>query len=490
VTTTAIVIGSGVDELVAAHLLARTGHDVVVIGQQAPSENRALHIGWIPQKVVRDLALEAQLRIEVPDPWAVAALPGGERLELFSDTRRSADAIRRLSARDAEKWPDFCRRMHALAGMLAGLYTEAPPDPLAHTFGGFWHVVRTALRIRGLHKQGIEDLLRLMPMSVADLLDEWFENDALKGVLGAAGVLHLCQGPRSGGTAFNFLHHHVGSATGVFRQSCSNIHRVLNALGGVQVRNVDVAQIRVNSGRVAGVVLANGEEIGTSLIVCGVHPRRALLELIDPGLLDPQLVRAVQRIRSRGVVAEVTLTIDADPGFTTLSIAPSLDYLERAYDDAKYGRISAEPFIEARHEKAGDSGRGQVRIHAQYAPSALEGPGWDTTQCDKLARTVVARLSEHAPRLTSAVIEQHILAPPDFETLRGFPEGQHYHAELALDQALWMRPVPELASYRTPLRGLYLCGPAMHPGGGIAGAAGANAARTIINDLRKQKRNE
>jgi phytoene dehydrogenase-like protein len=486
----AIVIGSGVDELVAAHLLARAGHDVVVIAQHALSEDWTPDIGWIPQNVVRDLALEAQLRIDVPDPWAVAALPGGERLELFNDTRRSADAIRRLNPRDAEKWPDFCRRMHALAGMLARLYTEAPPDPLGRTLGDFWHLVRIALRMRGLHKQGIEDLLRVMPMSVADLLDEWFECDALKGVLGAAGVLHLCQGPRSGGTAFNFLHHHAGSAAGVFRQPRSNIHRVLNALGGVQVRNVDVAQIRVNRGRVTGVVLATGEEIGASLIVCGVHPRRALLELIDPGLLDPQLVRAVQRIRSRGVVAQVNLTIDADPGFTTLSIAPSLDYLERAYDDSKYGRISTEPFIEARHEKAGDSGRGQVRIHAQYAPSVLEGPGWDTVQCDKLARAVVARLSEHAPRLTDAVIERHVLAPPDLETLSGFPEGQRYHAELALDQALWMRPVPELARYRTPLRGLYLCGPAMHPGGGIAGGAGANAARTIINDLRKQKRKE
>jgi phytoene dehydrogenase-like protein len=235
-------------------------------------------------------------------------------------------------------------------------------------------------------------------------------------------------------------------------------------------------------------VLAGGEEIGASLVVCGLHPRRALLGLIDPGLLDPELVRAVQRIRSRGVVTEVTLTTDGDPGFTTLSIAPSLDYLERAYDDAKYGRISAEPFIEAHYEQAGDSGRGQVRIHAQYAPSLLEGAGWDTAQRDKLVRTVVARLAEHARRLKSAVIERRVLAPPDLEALRGFPQGQHYHAELALDQAFWMRPIPQLARYRTPVHGLYLCGPATHPGGGIAGAAGANAARTIMKDLRKKKR--
>jgi phytoene dehydrogenase-like protein len=490
VTARSIVIGGGVDELVAAHQLARAGHDLLVVAAPRPAEDATLQVGWIPPNVVRDLALHAELRIDTADPWAVAALPGGERLELFRDTRRSADAIRRLSPRDAEKWPEFCRRMHALAGMLATLYAEPPPDPLDRSLGGFGHLVRVALRMRGLHRQGIEDLLRVLPMSVADLLDEWFESDALKGILGTAGVMHLCQGPRSGGTAFNFLHRHVGSAAGVFRQPLSNIHRVLSAPRGVPVRDVDVAQIRVDAGRVRGVVLANGEEIGASLVVCGLHPRRALLELIDPGLLDPQLVRGMQRIRSRGVVAEVTLTIDGDPGFSMLSIAPSLDYLERAYDHAKYGRISTEPFIEARHEEAHASGRGQIRIHAQYAPYALDGVGWDTVQCDKLARSVVDRLSDHVSRLKSAVVEQRVLAPPDLEALCGFPEGQRFHAELALDQALWMRPVPELARYRTPVHGLYLCGPAMHPGGGIPGAAGANAARVIVSDLRKQKRKE
>jgi phytoene dehydrogenase-like protein len=490
VTARSIVIGGGVDELVAAHQLARAGHDLVVVAAPRPVETATLQVGWIPPNVLRDPALHAELRIDTADPWAVAALSASERLELFKDTRRSTDAIRRLSPRDAQKWPDFCRRMHALAGMLATLYAEPPPDPFARAPGEFWHLARVALRMRGLHKQGIEDLLRLMPMSIADLLDEWFESDALKGILGAAGVMHLCQGPRSGGTAFNFLHHHVGSAAGIFRQPLSNIHRVLSAPRGVQIRDVDVAQIRVDGGRVRGVVLANGEEIGASLVVCGMHPRRTLLELIDPVLLDPQFVRAVQRIRSRGVVAEVTLTIDGDPGFSTLSIAPSLDYLERAYDHAKYGRISTEPFIEARYEKVHASERGQVRIHAQYAPHALDGAGWDTVQCDKLARTVVDRLSEHVPRLKSAVLEQHVLAPPDLEALCGFPEGQRYHAELALDQALWMRPVPELARYRTPVHGLYLCGPAMHPGGGIPGAAGANAARIIMSHSRKQERNE
>ncbi len=355
------------------------------------------------------------------------------------------------------------------------IYAAPPPDPLTRELGELARLAGLGLRARRLGRQGIEDLLRLLPMSVADFLDDWFETDALKAALGAAGVMHLQQGPRSGGTAFRLLHHHLGSPPGVFRPPRSNIARVLAELPGVERRHAPVARIIVRDGRAAGVALASGEEIAASTVVSGVDPRRTLLELVDPGWLDPELARAVRNIRSRGVVARVTLTLDRAPGFTTLVLAQSLDDLERAYDDAKYGRISTRPYLEARSAEPLADGRHRVQVHVQYAPHALADGGWSDARRAALGDLVVEMLSPHLP----AVLERTVLAPPDLEDAHGWPEGQAHHAELALDQVLWMRPIPALARYATPIAGLYLCGPGMHPGAGIAGAAGANAARVI-----------
>ncbi|HEV7800942.1 MAG TPA: hypothetical protein VGP15_07680, partial [Burkholderiales bacterium] len=265
--TQALVIGSGADELVAAHYLARAGLRVRVL-RESRSLGAPLRTGWIPPAIVRELALEQKgLAVQHPDPWAIAPLPGGGRLALTRDVARSAEAIRAVSARDAQRWPEFCRRMHALAAVLEHFYGAPPPDPLTHELGGYLALARDALRVRKLGRQGIEDLLRLMPMPVADLLDEWFESDVLKGVLGAAGIVHLSQGPRSGGTAFNFLHHHVGSPPGVFRQPLSNVDRVLGELADVGIQDGRVARIELRKGGVTGVVLDSGEEIAASLVL-------------------------------------------------------------------------------------------------------------------------------------------------------------------------------------------------------------------------------
>ena len=478
---TTLVLGAGVDELVAAHYLARAGHRVLVLDDRAARDDG--ESGWIPPRIVRDLALDRHgLRIDHPDPWIAAPLPDGGRLELWHDLARSVEAIRRVSPRDAAKWPAFCERMARLARLLETVYTAPPPDPMSREFGEFARLAGLGLRARRLGRQGIEDLLRLLPMSVADFLDDWFEADALKGLLGAAGVMHLQQGPRSGGTAFRLLHHHVGSPPGVFRPPRSNVARVLAQLPGVERRDAEVVRITVRDGRAVGVALASGEEIAAPIVVSGADPRRTLLELVDPGWLDPELARAVGNIRRRGVVARVTLTLERAPGFSTLVLGPSLDYLEHAYDDAKYGRVSTRPYLEARSAEPLADGRHRVRVHVQYAPYTLADGGWDDARRAALGDLVVEMLSPHLP----AVVERTVLAPPDLEEAYGWPEGQAHHAELALDQVLWMRPVPALARYATPIEGLYLCGPSMHPGGGIAGAAGANAARVIRRGSRRQ----
>jgi phytoene dehydrogenase-like protein len=447
-TFQAIVIAGGVDALVAAHFLARAGRQVLVIDEMAQP---ALEAGWVPPQVIAELGL--QLQVEAPDPWATALLPGGGKLELWRDLERTTESVRRFSARDASKWPDFCRRMTVMAKLFEQLYTEAPTDP---------RNLRLALRVRGLGREAMVDLMRLLPMSVAELLDDWFECDALKGALAAMGIAHLQQGPRSGGTAFRLLHHHVGSPAGVFRPPRSNISAVLRH--GIQARSALVEKIRVKAGRVEGVVLEDGEELAAPIVVSGIDPRRTLLELAEPGWLDPELSRAVRNLRRRGVVARLSFK---DASMNAV-VAPSLNYLERAYDESKYGRVSREPYLEAHGSE----------VHFQYAPYRLADGEWNDARRRELADTARRLL----PGLANA--EATVLAPPDLERDFGWPEGQAYHAELALDQALWMRPLPELAGYRTPIEGLWLCGPGMHPGGGIPGAAGMNCARAMINAWR------
>jgi phytoene dehydrogenase-like protein len=432
-------------------VLARAGREVMVIEAAASAPDD----GWVPPRVLRELRIEG-VKLEWPDPWLVVPLPDGGRLELWRDIARSAESIRRLSARDAERWPAFCERMARLARFLEALYSEPPPDPLSAGF---------ALRARRLGKQGLADLLRLLPMPVADLLDDWFETDALKGALGAAGILHLLQGPRSGGTAFRLLHHHVCCPPGVFRPPRSNIPEFLRRLPRVELEGTEVLHIAVRNGAVAGVVLKDGRELAASVVVSGADPRRSLLELVEPGWLDPQLARALRNVRRRGVAARLRLELDRSPGFSVLALAPSLDYLERAYDDAKYGRLSREPYVEARCDE-----RHRIEAVVQYAPYGVD--------CHDLSEKVVALLAQHWGDAQARHAE--LSAPRELEQFEGWPEGQPHHAELTLDQALWMRPLPELAHYRTPIEGLWLCGPGMHPGAGIVGAAGLHCAHAIL----------
>ena len=440
----AVILGANGDALVAARLLARAGRQVLVL-DEAPNDTPSdtPDLGWTAPPMIQALGL--RLSIEAPDPWLTVLLPDGGTLELWRDMGRSVAAIRTLSARDAERWPHFCRRMAALAAVFESLYTEPPVDPLN---------LRLALRVRRLGREGMEDLMRVLPMSVAELMDDWFECDALKGALAAMGVLHLQQGPRSAGTAFRLLHHHVGSPAGVFRPPRSDLSAQLRPL--LQVRQAEVRKIRLKGGRVEAVVLATGEEIEAPLVVSGLDPRRTLLELADPGWLDPELARAVAAVRRRGVVAKLRFQAPVKPN---LCWAPSLDYLERAYDHSKYGRVSTEPYLETAARAGG------AEVHFQYAPHGHVGTGEALVAT---ARRLLPGLNDAPARVADLEAE-------------GWPAGQAYHAELALDQALWMRPLPELAQYRTPIEGLWLCGPGMHPGGGIAGAAGYNCARAILN---------
>ena len=443
----AIVIGAGANGLVTAHYLARAGKRVVVVEQHQMPDLSA-DIGWVPTAVITDLGLGAGgLRIEAPDPWITVPLDGGGTLELSRDIGKSVEAIRRISPADAAKWPDFCQRMRTLASVLEQLYLVPPPDIESTDVRELLRIAGLGLYVRRRGKQTVIDLARILPMSIAELLDDWFENDALKGALGAVGIWHLKQGPRGGGTAFNFLHHHVGSPAGVFRPVQSNVTQTLNGMKTVEVRRGSRATVLAKNGRATGVELEHGETILAPLVVSSAPPRATLQPLAIE--LYPDFARAVGNIKARGVVARGTLTLGQAPAYSNLCIAPSLDYLERAYDDAKYGRASEAPYVEVQRT---DGNR--LELHVQYVPPGTE---------DGLAQRVAQILNVGRDQVQLQVAAESL-----------------YHGELTLDQILFMRPVPGWSRYRTPIEGLFLCGSGTHPGGGIPGAAGRNAAREIL----------
>jgi phytoene dehydrogenase-like protein len=487
VTGPAVIIGDGVDEQVAARYLARAGMTVHMVREGATALAHLPAIGWIPPRIARDLAISAPATSK-DERWLSLVLPEGGRLELTHDVARAAEAIRQLSARDAGRWPQFCTRMRVLSRALEKLYEAPPPDPLANTAADALQLVRAALGVRSLGRQGLEDLLRLIPMSIADLLDDWFESAVLKGALAALGVTNLAQGPRSGGTALNFLHHHAGCETGVFRQPVRDLSDAFTARAGMETADAHAIEIRVKRGVVASVALSDGRELAAAIVMSGTDPKRTLLELVDPGWLDPALTRAVRHIRSRGVTALVKLTFERDPGFTTLAAAATPDALERAYDDSKYGAVSREPYVEFRYVGVNTAGTHDVQAHVQYVPYRLRDAVWDAQQEERLARVAIGALQTVAPGIAESIRVESVVSPLALEVHHGLPEAQPYHAELALDQFLWMRPAPELARYRTPIGGLYLCGPAMHPGAGVLGAAGMHAAHAVMRDVKASRK--
>ena len=483
-SATAIVIGAGINGLVTAHYLARAGRSVRVLEANPERDAAWPDAGAIDPRVLRDLGLDTRvLSVAAMEPWITVPLPDGGRLQLHHDIAQTAAAIRHIAPRDAERWPAFCQRMHDLADVLLGLATAPPPDFMTRQPRALMRLARVAWDTRRRGRQTTLDLLRILPMSIAELLDDWFENDTLKAVIGAAGVTHLHQGPRAGGTALVMLHQHMGCPAGVFRPPVSRLRRALAgaAPGRFDIRyDATAVRILLRDGRAAGVVLEDGEEIEAPIVACSLDTRTTLLRLVGPDALGPDAIQAALAIRSRGVTALLSLRLADTPDFHTLFVGRDLDYLERAYDDAKYGRVSQQPWIEARVDPMVDpmDGHAHVHVHAQYAPHTPAAAAWSDSMREALGRRVVELLQDSVPDMP-AVLDMSVRVPPDLGRAFGWPRGQPHHAEPALDQWLFMRPLPGYG-YGTPVPNLYLCGPASHPGLYPLGAAGANAAATIL----------
>ena len=532
----AVVIGAGLNGLVAAAYLAKAGQRVLVLERREILGGTVIteevfpgfrfdtfrhDAGWLSPRIIGDLKLKRHgLEMVDVDATVFVPHPSGDRndyLLLHQDPQRSAAIIRKYSPSDAEKWPKFAERIARLAGFLKAAYANAAPAVDATSFSDLVSLASLGTRLRVfLGKTEMVELLRTVPMAVGELLDDWFETDVLKGVVGARGVTGIMQGPRSGGTSFVLLHHQVGRPVGAFRMPAAvrggvgSVARALAAAAkgfGAEIRTgVEVVRVHTQGGRAAGVVLRNGDEIAADRVISGIDPRRTFLDMCDPTRLEPGFVRAVRNIRYRGAWAKVNLALGALPSFSalrgngaeaslrgTIAISPSLDYLERAYDDAKYGRLSAHPHLEVRIPSLADptlapAGKHVMSIEVQYAPYHLREGEWNEQSRDALGDRVIETLSTYAPDLSVAVLHRQVLTPGDLESTFSLTEGHAYHGELTLDQILFMRPVAGWSRYRTPVRDLYLCGAGTHPGGGIAGASGANAAREILKDRKRGKK--
>ena len=517
------MIGSGVEELVAAADLAQAGFRVTVLERgEAPGGPAAgeeilpgfridpvfSDAGYLPPGTVRDLELErhgvAFLR---PDPVLAAPAGAGEPLVLWHDPDRTRISIAKRLAGDADRWFGFAERIASFAGILEALGSRPPVRP-AGPLRDLASYLGVGRQVRSLGPARMAELFRMIAMPAYDLLDDTFDDEVLKGALGALAVRGVFQGPRSPFTSLVLLHHQVGSPTGVFGPRAivrGGVGAVVTALAsiaserGVKIRcGAEVARIMIEKGRAVGVSLASGEEVAARTVLSGADPARTFLDLAGAQHLDPDFVHAVRQIRFRGGFARVHLALSEAPRFEGLAdapegslvIAPGPDAVERAYDDAKHGGVSARPVLAARIPSLADpslapSGRHVMSVDVRFVPLGSAPRTVNGVSADALGDRVVELLAEHAPNLPGAVLGRRVLTPTDLLARYGLTGGDSFQGELAPDQLLFMRPVPGWARYRTPIQGLYVCGPGTHPAGAITGASGRHAANAIQEDLER-----
>jgi phytoene dehydrogenase-like protein len=523
----AIVIGAGHNGLTHAAYLAKAGKKVLVLERRqvigGATITEEIYPGFkysvcsyvvslLRPEVIRELDL-ARFGLEViPLDCTFTPLPDGNYLARWSDHAETRRELARHSPTDAEAYDQFGKLMHQMAMAVKPLLSMVPPDPASLHPRELLKLLGLGRYFRKVERHVVYDLAKLMTMSSADYLDEWFETEALKATMSASGIIGTFLGPRSPGTAYVLLHHYMGEIDAVFRSwgwARGGMGSVSGALAraaeshGAEIRTrAPVARIEVKNDRACGVVLENGEEIQSAVIVSAVDPKRTFLKLVDPVHLDPEFVRRVGRIRMRGCSAKVNLALDALPNFTCLpgegphlrgaiSISPTIDYLERAYDDAKYGGFSRNPYLDIVIPSTIDPtmappGKHVMSIFVQYAPYHLKEGNWPDRR-EELGDTVVETLSRYAPNLKNIILHRQVLTPWDLEQEFGLTEGNIFHGELSLDQLFFMRPIAGWAQYRAPIKNLYMCAAGTHPGGGVMGASGRLAALEILKDWRSRK---
>ena len=523
----AIVIGAGHNGLVTTALLAKAGFKTLVLEQRdvlggaAATEeifpgykinSGADDAGLFRDEIVAELDLAAHgLAFHESEAAVFAPQPDGSALTLWRDEARSAVEIGQFSQRDAERYPDFVAQMNRMARALSGMLLLTPPDLMQRKLSDGTAWGQFGLQLRRMGGKEMMEFMRILPLPVSEYLNEWFESDALKGALAAPALLGNQLGPYGSGTTFMLLYQHANgfmrrrAVAGGMGQLSAALAAAAQGYGAEIRLATAVDHILLEDDQATGVVLADGSEIRARILVSNADPRRAFFGLVGPTNLEPRIMRQVRNIIYRSVTAKINLALSGLPQFKgrtetsqtggRIRISPSLAYLERAYDAAKYGNFSPNPLLDMTIPTLLDpglapDGKHILSITMQYAPYRLQSAdgkmqdaGWDD-QRERLGDVVLDTLSQYAPDLKSLILDRQILTPLDWEQTYGLTEGSIHHGQMSLDQLLIMRPVSGWSRYRTPLENLFLCGAGTHPGGGVTGAPGYNAAREVIKALK------
>lgn len=524
-----VILGGGHNALITAYYLAKKGFKPLVLERRAIVGGAAVteefHPGFrcstlahaagpLLPEIVRDMQLARHgLKMIDPDMQLFAPAPDGRALRLYKNEDQSVRSIEPFSKKDATKYRELQKALATVSAIVRDLISLTPPVIEKPSGEDLWKLLKVGRKVRGLGKKDMMRLIRWGPMAVADFAAEFFEADLLRGIVAARGIFGAVMGPWSAGsTALLLLRSAVdSSAAGSSARPIGGMGALTAALAaaakeaGAEIRtNADVKQILVKRGAAIGVVLSTGEEIAATAVVSGADPRRTFLGLLDPVHLPPSFVVKMQHFRAQGTVAKLNLALDALPNFTALKlsesadanaalagrihIGPGIDYLERAFDHSKYGEFSSAPYLDVMIPSIGDTSlapanKHVMSIYMQFAPYKLKQSDW-SQQRDALRDTIIKTLAEYAPDLPAKILAAQILTPKDLEDTYALTGGHPFHGELALDQIFTMRPLLGWARYRTPVKGLYLCASGTHPGTGLTGASGANAAREILKDLR------
>src|SRR5271165_1842015 len=526
-TRDVVIIGAGHNGLVTAFYLAKAGLKPLVLERRPQAGGCAItsefHPGFrcstlahasgpIRPDVVRDMNLAAHgLKTYTPDVRVLSLGQDGQHLALYSDTGRTQQEIAKYSTKEAANYAEFQKALASIAAVIDHLLRMTPPDIDAPASGNVFDLLKTGRKIRGLEEKDFYRLLRWMPMAAADLVAEWFDTELLRATIAAQGIFGTYLGPWSAGSGAALLlraaadGNPAGGATYVMggTGALTTAMAIAAQAAGAEIRaSVEVAQAKVKDGVAVGIVLSDGSEIDTRAIISNADPKRTLLGFVDPQHLAPSFLQRLQHYRMNGTVAKVNLALNGLPTFNGLSgdasallggrvqVSPEVDYLERAFDASKYGEFSQHPYLEATVPTLSDpslapAGKHVMSIYMQYAPYNLRNADWDS-QRDALGDVVVNTLAEYAPDLPAKIEAREVITPKDLELTYGLTGGHIFHGELALDQLFTMRPLLDWAQYRTPIKGLYLCGSGTHPGNGLTGGSGANAAREIAKELRRR----
>ena len=518
----AIIIGGGHNGLTAAAYLARAGRKVLVLerrhvlGGAAVTEEvfPGFHfsvcsyvVSLLRPEIIRELDLPRHGLEILPLDGTFTPMPNGDYLWRVNDHARTRREIARHSRVDAEAYDEYGRAMVAMGRFVKPILGMRPADPTSLSPAGLKQLLGLVNRFRRLSPQDQYNQIQLMTMSAVDFLDQWFETDVLKATMSASGIIGTFLGVRSPGTAYVLLDHYMGEIDGAFRSwglARGGTGAISNAIGeaaraaGVEIRTqAAVSRILVRGNRAEGVVLENGDEIRATVVASSVDPRLTFQRFLEPGSLPDEFEADIRQYKFRGSSAKVNLALDALPDFVAMpgagphlrgaiSISPSIDYMERAYDDAKYGRFSRRPYMDIVIPTLTDTslappGKHVMSCFVQYAPYALKDGTWDD-QREAFGDTVIDTLAEYAPNIRQIIRHRQVVTPLDLEREWGLSEGNIFQGELTLEQLFFLRPAPGWAQYRTPISHLYMCGSATHPGGGIMGAPGRNAAMRILSD--------